>query len=277
MARYEHFNEVKHQSAKGLANHLRTELGLKDYTLEKAKELTKVGMLDALVEEYKRAGLPLLGAPGYPWPLTPGQTPADKPAPAAQKMTAKEASAKMAKARLNQLLDKDIREADLPHDPETGKLLIDPMHMTGPGYIHPRFWELPALPRGQEYRVAVIFDPQGKESSQQTHVALNGRALIAQRDQIVFLPAEYISGVVENARGMIDAGPKANQELNIDQNGKDLKLRPFRTEYMREVGEAITDSKGALIRWIRRTDGQPIPEPVPYGAAAPMEPNQARL
>jgi hypothetical protein len=272
--RYEHFNELKMTSATTLAKHLREELGQAQYTKEKAKELGKAGLVDVLVLAYQAAGFPLLGAPGWPWPCNPGQTPANQPVPAAPKMTAKEQSAKFIVARFNQLELKDennrpLKMENLPQD-QNGKTLIDLMLITGPGFVHPRFWDYPALPAGQEYRVAVVFDPQGKESTQQTHLLLNGRSLIAQRDHIVFIPAEFLE-VANNGRGMMDDGGKLNSELDMNQAGSDLKLRPFRAEHMREIGEGVTDSKGALLRWLRRFDGQPIPEPQAYGAAAPMQ------
>lgn len=273
---FEHYAQVQHLQATALAKHLREAFHQTDCTKDRIKDLGgQKGLQQRVVLAYKTAGLPLLGAPGWPWELAKGQGivqfQGGNPTPTValpqvradlKNMTAKDQSARYAKARLRALqLDKDATDMT---DPDTGNAIVDPMYITGPGFVHPYYWAEPALAEGQEYRVVIVLGAQGRESTHFAHPQLNGVAYIIEREKEVAIPRE-IYDVLMNAVSMVDI-PKTNASgapLPMDWE-EELKWKKQRSEHVFVVGDVVTDKKGNIIRWLRRLDGQPIPQPRRY-------------
>lgn len=265
---FRHYDSMVHLPARAIAKHLREEFGMAECTQEFGKEKGQKGMVELLWRTYKARGIPLEGSPEWPWPTNAGQPAAAAPTPGSprDKMTARDTSARLKAVRLNAALptgDPTCKAARSMTD-EHDQPLIDGMGQTGPGYVDPYYYNYPALPDGQQYRVAVTFFPV-EHGSKFVHLGLNGETILAQREAVVAIPRQYL-------RGPVGDGIWKKDRPKTDENGvpkpmawgEEMLWDKYRTETFQLLGDVVTDSKGNILRWLNRMDGQPMPEPTPY-------------
>lgn len=285
----QHFVETKYLSASAIAKHLREVLGRKEFTAAKAQEEGKEKLVKHLVAAYREQGLPLDGAPGYPWPTAAGQPGSQKPQRAvAQAVDVDDAEEQTPRVqvpvqggqtmfdRSKKLADQRIKALQIPDgaehlvDPETEEPLIDPMKITGPGFVHPYYLTWPILPPNQEYRAMILLEPR-ENRGDYGHVVLNGEGVLIRRDTPVALKREHLDVLLGAFANESRAKTNEKGEVIAMAWGEEVRFKRVRTESVQVIGDVVTDSKGNVLRWIQRFDGEPLPQPRRYDPDARPE------